>query len=1047
MQPYLVPLILVAVVVVAYLLGRYVSKSMRMPESGWKVSLIVVSIGIAVLILATSWPPKQGIDLKGGVILIYEVDEAMTQRSANQESDSSGDLSTVDMPGLIQALSRRINPGGVQEIVVRSYGDNQVEIIIPDASDVEVEAKKKLITTGGFLKFQIVANQRDHLDLWKLADQPSQTGQYQIRDEDGRVVGQWAKLSRTENSSREEPVYRVDPPQAKSRVVRGYKEVLMVVDPNFDMQGSDLRSVRKGYQDVSPAVFFDTTASGARLMDELTGNNLPDTTSGHFSLLGIVMDGDLISAPRINSRISTSGLIEGQFTEEEVDLLVNVLRAGRLPAVLTPEPISQNKVSPLLGSDTIRQGKVAIIVSLVTVLAFMLIYYRFAGFVACLALLFNLIFILALMIFVGAAFSLPGMAALVLTVGMSVDANVLIFERIGEEKRNGAALRMAIRNGFGRATRTIVDANVTTLITAVVLYLIGTEQLRAFAVALILGILMTLFTAIFCSRVVFDLAEKSGGLRKLTIPSPLGKVNFDLFGKRRLAGLLSVTLIVIGLAAVGVRGNRIFDIDFLGGTSVQFILNDPMEIADARERVAKLREDGIVENVSLTEVEMSDGQGRSYRVDTSLPEMDGDNGDTKIQRVQNAIVSEFKGGNGVSLLQTHSLSYSPPNAVTAAESEANDDLPDIGVDGTSTNQDAEIETFPSTETPATDGETAPGEDDSSRLDLPPDSLLAFSEAAVVAQAALLQTGEDASDATASGDVANTVTLDAASLRSESNLTFDEAINEDTLRSIILETATEIGMAQPDLVFSNPFWDEASSQPFEEWNVNLSATPEQAQILLGALKDKLDSTPVWLAANQIGGSVAGDKTRMAVAAVLGSLFGIIAYIWIRFQHVTYGLAAVAALVHDVLITLGAIALSFYLKDYLSFLMIDEFKISLPVVAAFLTIIGYSLNDTIVVFDRIREVKGRSPKLTAEIINKSINQTLSRTLLTSFTTLLAVVILYAIGGQGIHAFAFALMVGVVAGTYSSIFVACPVLLWMSKLGDVSEPNAAAEVVAKS
>ena len=229
------------------------------------------------------------------------------------------------------------------------------------------------------------------------------------------------------------------------------------------------------------------------------------------------MDGQLISAPRINSTITSSGVIEGSFTDAEVDLLVNVLRAGRLPAVLQQEPISQNEISPLLGSDTIRQGRIAIVVSLVAVLLFMLVYYRFAGFVSCVALLFNLTLILALMIFVGAAFSLPGMAALVLTVGMSVDANVLIFERIREEMRAGAALRMAIRNGFQRATRTIVDANVTTLITALVLYLIGTEQLRAFAVALILGILMTLFTGIFCSRVVFDIAEKVGRLKRLTM--------------------------------------------------------------------------------------------------------------------------------------------------------------------------------------------------------------------------------------------------------------------------------------------------------------------------------------------------------------------------------------------------------------------------------------------------------------------------------------------------------------------------------------------------
>ncbi|MCP3696281.1 MAG: protein translocase subunit SecF, partial [Planctomycetaceae bacterium] len=218
--------------------------------------------------------------------------------------------------------------------------------------------------------------------------------------------------------------------------------------------------------------------------------------------------------------------------------------------------------------------------------------------------------------------------------------------------------------------------------------------------------------------------------------------------------------------------------------------------------------------------------------------------------------------------------------------------------------------------------------------------------------------------------------------------------------------------------------------FQAWQVTLKTDQAVAESVIAKLKTELSSTPIFHSSNTIGGKVAGDTQRLAIFAMLTSLLGIIGYIWIRFQRVVYGLAAVVALVHDVLVTLGAIALSAYAASSLGFLQVESFSISLPVVAAFLTIVGYSLNDTIVVFDRIREVRGKSPDLTSGMINQSINETLSRTVLTSLTTLIVVLILFFFGGQGIHGFAFSLVIGVIVGTYSSIFVASPVLLWLSK-----------------
>ena len=229
------------------------------------------------------------------------------------------------------------------------------------------------------------------------------------------------------------------------------------------------------------------------------------------------------------------------------------------------------------------------------------------------------------------------------------------------------------------------------------------------------------------------------------------------------------------------------------------------------------------------------------------------------------------------------------------------------------------------------------------------------------------------------------------------------------------------------------WKVGSSVPFSEWRVTLPMGNAAADQVMQVVDQSLGDEPIWVSSSSVGARVAQQMIGRASVALFASLMVIILYIWFRFQRVIYGFAAVAALIHDVLITLGAIAISYFVADALGFLLIDPFKISLTVVAALLTIIGYSLNDTIVVFDRIRETKGKAPRLTGDMINISINQTLSRTLLTSLTTLIVVLLLYAFGGEGIHAFAFALVIGVLVGTYSSVFVASPILLMLVQRGE--------------
>jgi SecD/SecF fusion protein len=275
------------------------------------------------------------------------------------------------------------------------------------------------------------------------------------------------------------------------------------------------------------------------------------------------------------------------------------------------------------------------------------------------------------------------------------------------------------------------------------------------------------------------------------------------------------------------------------------------------------------------------------------------------------------------------------------------------------------------------------------------------------------------------------------------------INDVSVIQRIIETPTavELGLTKDDVLLDNEDWDRVSGHGFSQWELQLAATPGETKRILDEMRKAYEVEPVWLSSSMIGQQVAGEMQGRAIGAMVVSLLFIVGYIWIRFQRIVFGLAAVVALVHDVLITFGAIAVSAWLANIFGFLMIDDFKISLAVVAAFLTIIGYSLNDTIVVFDRIREVRGRSPDLTANMINKSINQTLSRTLLTSLTTLLVVMILFILGGEGIHTFAYCLVVGVLVGTYSSVFVASPVLLWMTERSKMKAEAAKARQTAQA
>ncbi len=316
-----------------------------------------------------------------------------------------------------------------------------------------------------------------------------------------------------------------------------------------------------------------------------------------------------------------------------------MLRAGSLPASLNPTPLQEEKVGPTLGEDTIAKGIRAIWVSMLVVPVFMLVYYRFAGLVATIALVVNMVLLIGSMAFMQATFSLPGLAGLALTIGMAVDANVLVFERMREEKERGASLAQQIRNGFNRAWITIFDSHVTNFLAAVVLYMVGTEEVKGFALTMMIGMAWNLFTAVFMSRVIFEFFYSKGWLKDVRMLKMLGKTNIDFIGPRYYCMAGSLILIVLGLIATYIRGQSMFNIDFTGGSLVTIRLNED----DPSVKALSGSESKLAEMVREKASALPDVTVESLRVrgDKSLARFNIRTTDQDLERVKQVILDAF----------------------------------------------------------------------------------------------------------------------------------------------------------------------------------------------------------------------------------------------------------------------------------------------------------------------------------------------------------------------------------------------------------------------
>ncbi len=578
--------------------------------------------------------------------------------------------------------------------------------------------------------------------------------------------------------------------------------------------------------------------SGAQKWQRLTAEAAAQTPKRSVA---VVLDNYVYSYPQVQNEIAGGRTqITGNFTAEEASDLANILRAGKLDA---PARIIQaDVVGPSLGKEAISDSINSFAIALALVLLYMYFYYSGAGLVANLALLVNMFFIFGILNSFGAVLTLPGMAGIVLTIGMAVDANVIIFERIREELRLGKGIRAALVDGYKNSNSAIIDANVTTLIVGIILYSFGTGPIRGFATTLIIGILTSLFSALFISRVVFESRlgkKKNVAFSTKTTENWYTNINFDFLSKRRLAYIVSSIVIVIGLASLFTKGLNL-GVDFVGGRSFQVRFDQSVEVSDVAE--------------SLSEV-LVDAEGNTFT----------------------PVVKTLGESNQVIITTNYRI-----------------------------------------------GETGPAVDE---------------------------------------DITNKLYAGVSEF-------FSEEISREDF-----------------------FTDET----------------EEAIGLVGS--------------RVVGPTIADDIKTGAVYSIIFSLIVVFLYILGRFRKWQFSLGAVAALLHDVLFVLGLFSI---LDGVLPF----QLEVDQAFIAAILTVIGYSLNDTVVVFDRIRENMGSRNANFEAGVNKSLNQTLSRTFNTSLTTFFVLLVIFLFGGEVIRGFMFALLVGVLVGTYSSLFIATPVMFDASK-----------------
>ena len=990
-----------------------------------------------------------GLDLRGGSELLYRI---------QVDDDTKKTTTSQQMKGVIQ---RRIDASGLREPRIQVQGTDRLLIQLPGQEAAQLTYIKRVIEDMGHLEFRLVA--AEDSSAWKdfVA-----TGR--AKAPDGYTTYELRSLKEGEEEVEKETVLI-------SNQVAG--------DLTGEFIGATYVNTTGTGGSLKPTVNLTFDSRGQQKFGQVTGENIGQRLAIVLNTRrktdGTILDkGKCYSAPTIKSAIFGTAEISGDFDISEAQALRTVLMAGSLPAPLVLE--HENTVGPALGPALISKGVNAIAIGLIAVLAFMIAYYWKAGCIADFALLLNILLIVAIMILFDATLTLPGIAGLLLTVGMSVDANVLIFERIREETGGvtDKPLRLAIRDGYDRAFWTIFDANVTTLFTGIILYWRGTGAVKGFAVVLCVGILCSMFTALVCTRIIFEVLCWKRWLTKLPMLQLIKNTQIAFMSLRGKAVVVSLIFIAGGLTVFGMRGDDNWDIDFKGGQLIHLVFAEPLDsdtlaarlhasgpqFADAEfQPLASAAQEGatffvghsakefVVRFPYLSEVAV----GSDTLTPTETPGTVKASATLRIPVKPADVTQALKTAKLVRYTATPTGQPDADGkhttyAVTALEldpaivqKELDDAL--IQAKYKPVDQKTAIATFTADEVVPNYQTQAPNV----TIDRPV-ALADIRDALTAASAPheywdIQPKGNDEGDGRYRAFAVKSTVTARRELRDRIEAAFaSQTLTAEVTRILkdvlapegVQPLETTDGKTTVAVNLTAPVALATLQAKLTEWKLTdaVAAAPDATdgkakrltvilpEAKVGELTLRLtEDTDTFALTDpiprvaKVGPAVAREMLLWAIIAIAAASVIIVAYVWLRFERFKYGTAAVAALIHDVLITIGLLA-------------VFQRTFNLPIVAALLTIIGYSINDTIVVFDRIRENlrKARKRDVDAEIIDHSINQVLSRTVLTSITTLIAVLSLYLFAGGVIQDFALTLLIGVFVGTYSSIFIASPLLI---------------------